>query len=97
MNYTEFDITKFDITKITSDDVKNILIGYFSEVLEVLVIYGIYTYLANNIKFDIVRTLKIAFVIGLITFISESYNPMFKKNMKAGILSSIGTGMIKSF
>lgn len=81
---------------ITYDDIIEALLVLISEVIEAFIIYGLYTYLANNVEFNWSRTVKMSFVIGLITWIAQKYNPFFKQTIKSGILNSVGTGMLKN-
>lgn len=69
---------------------------YIQEVFEVFVIYFLYALLTSKEPFEPKRAIKIALIVGFITFLAELYEEEFKKTIKAGLLSAIGVGMIKN-
>lgn len=75
--------------------IKNHIFHYIEEVFEAFVAIVLYTLLTNN-KFDYKRIAKVSFIIGLITFLLEIYKPNFKDNIKSGMVSSLGSSIIKT-
>lgn len=71
-------------------------LAYIQEVFEIFVIYSLYAVLTSNSKFEVKKAIKISFFVGFITFLADLYKSEFKQNIKSGILSAVGTGMIKN-
>lgn len=77
------------------DLIKAHILHYIEECFEALMAIILYTLLTNN-KFNSRRIIKTSLIIGLITFLLEIYKPKFKDNMKSGMVTSLGSSMIKS-
>jgi hypothetical protein len=71
---------------------------YLNEVLEAFIAYTIYGLLTNSeLSLQIIiKNVKVALCIGLLTFILENYNPKYKDTVKNGMMSTLGMQMVKN-
>lgn len=94
---TEPPLHIIDTSKTPEED-KNLRLYFFlflQEFCEIFLVYIVYSVLTNNSKFNISNALKIsAFIAGLTTLL-DYYNPKLKSNIKSGVFSTIGSGLIK--
>lgn len=81
---------------ISKTDIQKNISIYIQEVVEVFIIYFLYALLTSKETFQPKRAMKIALIVGFITFLAELYEAEFKRTIKTGILSAIGVGMIKN-
>lgn len=91
----ESNIIYHQIQQGNYDVIKGHLFHYIEECFEALVSIILYTLLTNN-KFEVKRVIKISLIIGFITFLLEIYKPNFKDNIKSGMVTSLGSTIIKS-
>lgn len=87
---------KNSIFELSFRDLRNLLFRYLREVLEVFVIYGLYTYLVSDRVFDLRQTIKMAFILGLVTFAASNYSKDYRQNIKTGFLTSVSSGFVKA-
>ena len=68
---------------------------YLHEVFEAL-ISVIIIFLVTEKNMDVLRILKLSFIIGTITFCIEYYDHEFKQNLKKGMNFSVGGSLIRN-
>lgn len=61
---------------------------YFQEVLEAFIAYSLYKIITQT-PYDITKSIRLSFTIGLFTLILEEYNPSYKDSVKSGLNFSI--------
>lgn len=81
---------------LTLEFIQKHLFGYLSEVFEVFIVYILFVYITNNEKYNAIKSIRIAFIVAFITYISEIFNPKIKSLLKTGIVTSIGSNILKS-
>lgn len=78
------------------EKIKEHFIHYLEECFESFISLFVYSLLTNNNNFELIRSLKISLIIGLVTFCLELYKPKIKQNIISGIFSGIGNNILKS-
>jgi hypothetical protein len=76
------------------DNIKFHFFHYLEECFEAFIAFVIYSLLTNNSKFELKKAIKVSLLVGLITFLLETYNPEIKKNIKTGMMGSIGSNLM---
>lgn len=85
--------TYFDVRKDYSPF--DYLVEFLVEAFEILILYTLYHVIISDVKFDTIKSVKIALLVSAFSNLLEWYNPVLRNQMKTGMLSNVGAAFIK--
>lgn len=89
-------IEKIKIVKklITKELIYENISHWIGEVFEALIAVFILNLLTSQINFTTSKIIKVALIIGTLTYLIELYDTKFHSSLKSGLASNIGTRII---
>lgn len=71
---------------------------YLNEFLEAFIAYTGYGLLTNSeMSLQVlVKNIKVALILGALTFVLENYNPSYKATVKTGMIATLGSQIVKN-
>lgn len=88
--------------KVVEQEKKKGIYYYLSrivqEFMEAFIAYTIFSLVMYKTgeKLEVLHVMYVACIIGSVTFLIEEYDPKYRESIKAGIMVTIGTAMLKT-
>ena len=86
------------LVMISSYNISILIKLYLNEVLEAFIAYTIYKILTGTeLSIEVlIKNVKVALILGALTFVLENYNPSYKATVKTGMIATLGSQIVKN-